>query len=706
MKPIFTCSILACALAQAYTANAQSAEPMASVVVTGSKWAATDRVSIGSFADLPLIDIPASVVAIGRSQMQDLSIRSSSEALQYDASVGDAYNAVGYAEQFSVRGFKLNNNSGYRKDGIVIPGDAQVPLENKERIELLKGVASLQAGIAAPGGLVNFVTKRPTDKPLRSVTIEARERGTLFGEFDIGGRFEDRRFGYRINAAAERLRSYIDGADGKRQFASGAFDWQVTPDALLQLDMDFQHKEQITAPGYQLIRGVDLPRGVSPKTLLNAQPWTKPVDTDSANLGLRFDYRINPDWRASVTANKHWFKRDDYTAFPYGCSNEGEGYYPGYCSNGDFDVYDYQSTGERKTPFGIQALVHGRFATGALRHALTIGASHAERNNSYGDYVYDYAGYSNIYASRVTDPAPGNPRTGPVSERYSDRERALFVQDVINLTPALTLHAGLRYVKSNSVQTPETALGPTASRSSYALPNASLVVRVSPLWNVYGTVAHGMEPGEVAPIETDNANTVLAASRSKQVELGTKGMLGSGVSVSAALFQISRGLEYTNADNVFVRNGEQNHRGLELTAQRNAGSLAYGASLLALRARQEGTGEPALEGKRTTNVPEFKSTVWAEYAPASVPGLKLNGQWQYAGTKAFDPENTVEVPGYHVAGIGAAYGMKMGATAVTLRARVDNLFDKFYWRDVTQDLGGYLLPGAPRTLRVSAQFDF
>jgi iron complex outermembrane receptor protein len=59
-----------------------------------------------------------------------------------------------------------------------------------------------------------------------------------------------------------------------------------------------------------------------------------------------------------------------------------------------------------------------------------------------------------------------------------------------------------------------------------------------------------------------------------------------------------------------------------------------------------------------------------------------------------------------VFGLGAAYGMKIGTTHVTVRARVDNLFDKFYWRDVTQELGGYLFPGAPRTFRLSAQFDF
>jgi iron complex outermembrane receptor protein len=709
MKPVFKHSLLACALAQAFAVHAQTAEPARagpSVFVTGSKWAVSDRASIGGFADLPLIDIPASVVAIGRSQMQDLSIRSASDAAQYDASVGDAYNAVGYAEQFSVRGFKLNNNSGYRKDGIAIAGDTQIPLENKERFELLKGVAGLQAGLAAPGGVLNFVTKRPTTTPLRSVTVEARERGTVHGEMDIGGRFEDTRFGYRINAAADRLRSYVRGADGKRQFASGAFDWQVSPDALLQLDMDFQHKEQITAPGYQLTRGVDLPTNISPKLLLNAQPWTKPVDTDSANLGLRFAYRLNADWNALVTANKHWFKRDDFTAFPYGCSNEGDGYYPGYCGNGDYDVYDYQSVGERKTPFGLQAQLQGRFGSGALRHLLTVGASYAERHNSYGDYVYDYAGYSNIYSPRITDPAPGNPTTGPVYERFSDRERAIYVQDIVTISPQLALHAGLRYVKVASSQQPESGQPWVNDKASFALPNLSLVYSLDKNWNVYGTLAHGLESGGVAPIETTNPNTDLGPNRAKQLEFGTKGIVGDGVSVSAAVFQITSGLEYIDANNTFVRNGQRKHRGLELSAQRASNGLAYGASLMALRARQEDTGNAALDGKRVTNVPDLKTTVWGEYAVAAVPGLKLNGQWQYAGKKTFDPENTVDVAGYHVVGIGAAYGMKLGATNVTLRARVDNLFNKFYWRDVTQDLGGYLLPGAPRTMRLSAQFDF
>jgi len=206
-------------------------------------------------------------------------------------------------------------------------------------------------------------------------------------------------------------------------------------------------------------------------------------------------------------------------------------------------------------------------------------------------------------------------------------------------------------------------------------------------------------------METTNQNQDLGPNRSKQFELGTKGNFGD-VALSAALFQISTGLEYVNEANTFVRNGDQKHRGFELAAQRSSGDLTYGATLMALSAKQEGTGDARYDGKRATNVPELKTTLWADYAVPAVPGLKVSGQWQYAGKKSFDPENTVYVPGYHVFGLGASYGLKMGTTAVTLRARVDNLFDKFYWRDVTQQLGGYLLPGAPRTFRVSAQFDF
>ena len=717
MNPKLKYSILACAIAQAFSLNAHAqtgAQPMNEVVITGARAPNLERAAVGGFADTPIVDTPASITAFGRTQMQDLSIRSTTEAVRYDASVSDAYNAVGYAEQFSIRGFALDNNYSYRKDGFAIPGDTQIPLENKERIEILKGLAGLTAGIASPGGIVNYVTKRPTDRLLRSATVEVSERGTLYGTADIGGRFEDRRFGYRINAAAADLHSYVRGANGDRQFVSGAFDWQITPDALLQLDMDYQRKSQITAPGYQLIRGEALPTRVSAKALLNDQPWTKPVETRDTNLGLRFEYKLAPGWTATASANKHWFKRDDYTAFPYGCSNEGDGYYPGYCSNGDYDVYDYQSVGERKSPWGVQAMVQGKFATGTLRHALTVGASYNERHDSFGDYVYDYVGYSNIWQPQTTPQVAADRVTGPVFERRSDQESALFAQDIVTLGQGFTLHGGLRHVKIKRSEFDED-IGDNGdyvhADNSFTLPSVALVYRIGRDWNAYGSFSHGLQHGGIAPMMTSNQYQVLPPARSRQAEFGLKGALSNGLNLSAALFQIRQGLEYEdpfqtiNGLHPFVRGGRETHRGLEVSADGRTGAFDYGVSLMALNTRQDGTGQAGIDGKRVTDVPAFKSTAWLQYAVPAVPGLKVDGIWQYAGKKAFDVQNTVFVPDYHVFGAGASYGLKLGATQVTVRARVDNLFNKFYWRDVTPSLGGYLLAGAPRTFRLSAQFD-
>lgn len=709
MNNTFKQSLLACAILQAFSAHAQTQsgnEPITEVVVTGARQTG-GIASVGGFGNASVIDTPASISTIDAKQMQDLSIRSATEAMKYDASVSDSYNAVGYAEQFAIRGFALDNDASYRKNGIAIPNDTQIPLENKERIEVLKGLAGLQAGVTAPGGIINYVTKRPTSKDLRSATVEVSERGTLYGAVDLGGRFEDRRFGYRINAAGEDIHPYVRGANGSREFVSGAFDWQISPDALLQLDFDYQHKSQKSVPGFQLIRNEVLPTGVSAKMFLGDQPWARPVDTKSTNLGLHFEYKLGQGWVASVDANKHWFKRDDFTAFPYGCSTEGDGFYPGYCSNGDMDMYDYISTGERKTPWGAQAQLQGKFATGAFSHAVTVGTSYYERHNAFGDYVYDFVGTSNFWTNAPVPPVPASRVTGPVSERLHDQERALYAQDIVTVAPNTTLHAGLRWVNIKRSQFIDASLPFAKSDDSFVLPNVALVYALTPSWNLYGAASQGMEHGGVAPMQTTNENQVLGPSRSHQVELGVKGVQSDALTVTAALFQIRKGLEYTNAANTFVRNGEETHRGIELDASGKLdANLAYNLSLQALNTRQQGSGDPTIDGKRVADVPAFKSVAWMEYSVPQVAGLKVDGNWSYTGKKAFDVENRVFVPGYHVFGLGASYALRTSMAKVTLRARVDNVFDRFYWRDVTPELGGYLFPGAPRTFRVSAQFDF
>jgi iron complex outermembrane receptor protein len=113
-----------------------------------------------------------------------------------------------------------------------------------------------------------------------------------------------------------------------------------------------------------------------------------------------------------------------------------------------------------------------------------------------------------------------------------------------------------------------------------------------------------------------------------------------------------------------------------------------------------------LDGKRNVNVPKLKSVTWLEYTLPQLPSVKLNTQWEYASSKAFDTANETIVPSYNVFNVGARYETKINGVNTRLNFTVYNVFDKFYWRDVTQELGGYLFPGAPRTFMVTAQFGF
>ena len=247
-------------------------------------------------------------------------------------------------------------------------GEQNVPLENKERVEILKGLAGIDSGVVAPGGVINFVTKRSAN--VASVTGGVDSRGSTSAAVDLGRRFgPDNQFGFRINAAKENMHSTIDGTNGRRTFGSIAADWDISPRASLQLNAEFQQWIQRSAPGYQLLGGTVVPSVKTTSKALGTQPWAKPVTTDALNLNARFDYQFNDDWKAYIAAGRSRTMIDDNSAFAYGCS------YAASCTagatspfffgaNGDYDVYDFRSPGEYRRNDDLRAVTTGKFATG------------------------------------------------------------------------------------------------------------------------------------------------------------------------------------------------------------------------------------------------------------------------------------------------------------------------------------------------------
>ena len=692
---------LPAALAFSAPALSQDAEPpeatLPEVVITTSGESVdgiAKKARIGTFTEAPLRETPVSVKVITQEQMQDRSIRTATEAGKYDASVQNSYNAIGLSDRLAIRGFEISTGANYRKDGLLVLAQAPVMLENKERLEILKGLAGLQAGVASSGGVLNYVTKRPTDYSLRSVTLEASERGTIYGSVDLSDRFgEDRQFGYRINAMASEVRSYAKGSNGERRFFSGAFDWQLTPDSLLQLDFDYLHKSQLSVPGFQLLGGTTVPKGVSARDMLNNQPWSSPVVDDVTNVGLRFQHKINDNWRTEISANHYELRRDDAVALP-----------TDFQANGDYTVVDLRRDNDKRTVLAGQALLQGDVQLGSMRHEVTFGAAAHERRDHFAPYVFSPRGTSNIY--NPIDVTPSPLPNNPVRLRRQDNEHAVFVQDVMHLNEQFKLHAGLRHVRLDRDQYNADGSRLSQKDFSFMLPNVALVFSPDKRWSFYGAYSEGLEPGGEAPADANNAGEVMDPSKSRQIEVGLKGDLTNRVSVSAALFQIKRRYEYVPVPfaSDYTQTGTDRRRGLELSADgRVTPNLLIGASMTAMLADVDG-----VEGKRVGNVPRYKSVVYGEYTLPSLPQMRLNGSWQYSSSKRFAPNGNeqAKLAGYHVFNLGAQYMTDVNGVATTIRFGVNNVFDKFYWGDTSSTFGGYMIPGAPRTFRLSAQFDF
>ena len=135
-----------------------------------------ENADVGGFG-ATLAKTPQSITVFGADLLAATATQSLSQLLKLDASLADSYNTTGYIESLSVRGFLLTQTANFRRNGLAISNYAPLALENKERVEILKGVAGLQSGVSAPGGLVNYVTKVPQKESFTTATLGVDEYG-------------------------------------------------------------------------------------------------------------------------------------------------------------------------------------------------------------------------------------------------------------------------------------------------------------------------------------------------------------------------------------------------------------------------------------------------------------------------------------------------------------------------------------------------
>ena len=667
--------------------------------------------NVAGFGEQALRDIPASVAVVTEAQLKDQQARLLSDIIKNDASIGENYAPVGYYENISVRGFALDLASGYQINGMTATGEQNIALENKESVEFLKGLAALQGGVSNPGGLVNYVTKRPAD--VRSVMFGIDSHGSRYSAVDVGTLFgAQKQFGLRINAAHEDINSYVDYSNGRREFASLAASWEISPKASLQLNADYQNKVQRSVSGYQLLGGKTVPVNVSPTTMLSPQPWAKPVTINSVNLGARLDVALNDDWKAYVAASRSRAVIDDNVAFVYGSGISS----PVFAANGDFNVYDYRSPNDDRRNDQLQAVLQGSFKTGSMRHELTLGSSLFRRIVDQVDQHIDtYIGSDNIYnrTPLVFSPSPNQP-SAPY-RHLDSRQKSLFMTDRLHLNEQWQIIAGGRQVWLKEQAYNISGAVRRNTERSLLLPQLALLYQPQSNLTLYTSYSESLSLGGQAPswISVSNALDILPPTVAHQVEVGAKYDWTQDLSLTAALFRMRKAYEYPqpSADGnsfTYVQQGNQTHTGIELGASGKLSSqLRLSASLAVIQARADGTGTATYDGQQAINVPRLRSAVYADYAVAGIDGLNLQASWLFSGSKAATRDGSVSVPAYHLFNAGLRYKTMIGGHTTTLRLTVDNLFDKRYWKDTGESLGdSYLHLGAPRLARLSVQYDF
>ncbi|HXR39410.1 MAG TPA: TonB-dependent siderophore receptor [Terracidiphilus sp.] len=707
-----------------------------------------DAVSVGTLDGATLKETPLSATVVTRDLLNDQTARLLSDVVKNDASIGEDYAPVGYYGDYEIRGFTIDLATGLEINGMTIAGEQDVPLENKERVEFLKGIAGVESGVASAGGLIDYVTKRPA--AVEAVDLATDHRGTAYGAVDLGRFFgRQKQVGARINLAGERIASYVNDANGWRAVGSGAADWKMSPKAILKGDFEYQHKVEHSVCGYQLLGGTTVPdlNKVYPSTMLGEQSWAPPNTFDTFNTGARLDYDLSSAWRAFAAASYSHSLIDDNVVYAYGCSYEvlcqgNGGTAPDYffAPDGGYDIYDYRDPGELRIDAQAEALATGHIRSGAGKNGvigqdLTGGGELFRRSvqqpgappanapsTVQNGAVYTYVGSENIFQPIVAFPIEDPVQTaGPRALWEDNHQAAAVVQDRIHLPGHLQLLAGGRY---DSLRDHNYSAGVNTDKPRW-LPQYAVTFNPVGSLTLYGNYGVLLSLGPQGPWWVDNANQFLSSFLTRQAEIGAKFEPGQRILLTTAFYRMRAPFFYPKLIQApdsfcsasefrgpgtlcFEEGGRETHDGVEVNAEGKAASwLRLTASASAIRAISDDTGTPAFDGKQVLNVPHVRTAAFADIALPHARGLHLMPGWSYTGRKEATRDDLVSVPGYNLFNLGARLTPGGERGRMTLRIYADNITDKRYWKDTGANYGDtFIHLGAPTTVRLSAHYTF
>ncbi len=648
------------------------------------------KMSSGALGSKAAIDTPFSLKSVSSEEIQQRQAGILSEAVKYDASVTSISSSYGtHPATLAVRGLPLDDLNGYKVDGMAnINRGVEMPLEMFDSVEVLKGLSGFMYGFGSPGGIVNYVTKRPTDKTIFSVDAGYQSSNVYKEHIDVGGRLDDPRFGYRLNLVHEEGNAASGSAAVNRTAVGLALDAKLTDD--LTLNFDTLYQQRATSGGTDIVVNTKyvLPKAIDgSKRLYSNGSYT---DVDYSLSTLSATYQFSPNWQGKL-AYRYSDSDRRYVKDQYQITSNSGNYSDKVTS--EYHGYEYNDA---------MGTLEGKFNTGWFSHDVVLGSSYSQLDSRKSvNTPKTTVGTGNLY-----DPTRFSVYNIDYSGgTYGDdqiKESAVFASDTIGLGEQWSLMLGLRN-ETFREQTHDSATSDAVNyKARPATPTVALMYKPIKDLTAYVSYVESLEAGGTAPTGTLNEDTTLGPLRSKQYEIGMK-VQRRNWSATAAAFRIDRGAEYTNSANEYVQSGTIRYQGLELNASVDPiDNLTLDGSIMSLDSEYMDAGD--VDGNRAAGAAHYQAAAQATYRIGAVPGLFVRAGAQRIGPMAVDSENVNTLGAYNLFDAGGGYRLKLaGGHAVTFGANVTNLANKKYWTWYQEN---YLQPGSPRTLSVNARYDF
>jgi len=668
-----------------------------------------------------LRDIPQSITVVTEKQLDDRNLDTVKDALKQTAGI-TFQAAEGGEEDIRLRGFALSTTGDIFVDGLRDPAFYDRDTFNLDRVELLRGSASMLFGRGSTGGAVNLVNKVPRlmDENQIDVTVGSHNHRRVVGDFN---QQTGENSALRVSAMKTTADNNGAGSSIDKQGIAGSYRWGIG------------ERDEFTASLYRLENNNGINYGM---------PWIKPTSASPAsattllpvsptsNYGMASDYNNGTATYATL-AHTHRFDGDtELTTRVRQGSFTRDQRASTIRTSAALNTFGPSTALTRGTQNKIQDLdtlyvqsdLSSKFTAWGLKHEVLSGVDVAREQKT-------------VYAARTAaqglggvdlvkpNTTVGTPDDGAwvneasralrVNNQYTATAWGVYAQDLVQVAPHWKLLGGLRYdrLKGNYDSFAAPANGANAvngTMSNYQMEVGEWSKRVGALFQPseresyhFSAATSFNTSGDAYSLGAGNKDT--PPEQSINLELGAKlDSADKNFSTRYALFQSTK-LNERNTDplqpGVTVLSGRRHAAGLEadITGRLSPRWEVFGSFMWMPVAKIDVGGQGAeAAGSRPSLTPRVSATLWNTY--------QINGQWRvgaglnHRGAQTPNRNPGWEAPAFTTADVMAEYRYD---EQLTFKGNVSNLTNKLY---ADQLYSGHYVPGAGRLVQVTGSYKF